>query len=74
MTGTPMLGRPSELWSLLNLLDPEGWPNFYAFAHRYCDARKAPWGWDFSGASNISELRHRLHTSGLCFAGASVTS
>ena len=65
MSGTPMLGRPSELWSLLNLLDPAGWPSFYAFAHRYCDARKAPWGWDFSGASNIPELRQHLHTSGL---------
>ena len=40
LTGTPMLGRPAELWSLLNLLDPVSWPNFYAFAHRYCDAVK----------------------------------
>ena len=60
-----MLGRPCELWSLLNLLDPSAWPNFYLFAHRYCDAVKTSWGWDFSGASNIPELRQRLHDSGL---------
>jgi SWI/SNF-related matrix-associated actin-dependent regulator of chromatin subfamily A-like protein 1 len=65
LTGTPMLGRPCELWSILNLLDPAEWPNFYVFAHRYCDAVKTSWGWDFSGASNISELRQRLHHSGL---------
>ena len=65
LTGTPMLGRPAELWSLLNLLDPVSWPNFYAFAHRYCDAVKTSWGWDFRGASNIHELRQRLHQSGL---------
>jgi SWI/SNF-related matrix-associated actin-dependent regulator of chromatin subfamily A-like protein 1 len=65
LTGTPMLGKPAELWSLLNLLDPAEWPNFYAFAHRYCDARRAPWGWDFGGATNIPELRQRLHQSGL---------
>ena len=65
LTGTPMLGRPCELWSILNLLDPAEWPNFYVFAHRYCDAVKTSWGWDFSGASNISELSQRLHHSGL---------
>jgi SWI/SNF-related matrix-associated actin-dependent regulator 1 of chromatin subfamily A len=65
LTGTPMLGRPCELWSLLNLLDPATWPNFYVFAHRYCDAVKTSWGWDFTGSSNIPELRARLHHSGL---------
>jgi SWI/SNF-related matrix-associated actin-dependent regulator 1 of chromatin subfamily A len=65
LTGTPMLGRPCELWSLLNLLDPAEWPNFYAFAHRYCDPVKTSWGWDFRGTSNIPELRQRLHHSGL---------
>ena len=65
LTGTPMLGRPCELWSILNLLDPAEWPNFYVFAHRYCDAVKTSWGWDFRGASNIPELHQRLHHSGL---------
>jgi SWI/SNF-related matrix-associated actin-dependent regulator 1 of chromatin subfamily A len=56
LSGTPMLNRPAELWSLLNLLEPACWPNFYRFAHRYCAPVKASWGWDFSGASNQREL------------------
>jgi SNF2 family DNA or RNA helicase len=49
LTGTPLLGRPAELWSLLNILEPERWPNFYQFAHRYCAPVRTSWGWDFSG-------------------------
>jgi SWI/SNF-related matrix-associated actin-dependent regulator 1 of chromatin subfamily A len=56
LSGTPMLNRPEELWSLLNLLDPLHWPSFYRFAHRYCGPVKTSWGWDFSGASNQREL------------------
>jgi SWI/SNF-related matrix-associated actin-dependent regulator 1 of chromatin subfamily A len=56
LSGTPMLNRPEELWSLLNLLDPFHWPSFYRFAHRYCGPIKTSWGWDFSGASNQREL------------------
>jgi SWI/SNF-related matrix-associated actin-dependent regulator of chromatin subfamily A-like protein 1 len=62
LSGTPMLNRPAELWSLLNLLDPVQWPSFYRFAHRYCAPQRAPWGWDFSGASNQRELNLSLRS------------
>jgi SWI/SNF-related matrix-associated actin-dependent regulator 1 of chromatin subfamily A len=60
LTGTPVLNRPSELWSLLNILDPARWPNFYRFAHRYCAPVKTAWGWDFRGSSHREELAMEL--------------
>jgi SWI/SNF-related matrix-associated actin-dependent regulator 1 of chromatin subfamily A len=60
LTGTPVLNRPAELWSLLNILEPNRWPNFYQFAHRYCAPVRTSWGWDFSGSSNREELAFEL--------------
>ena len=60
LSGTPMLNRPEELFSSLNLLDPKAWPNFYKFATRYCGAYRGKWGLDTSGATNIPELRERI--------------
>lgn len=62
LSGTPFYNRPKELWNLLNILDPVQWDNFFAFAHRYCAAKKTHWGWDFNGASNLPELKERLHS------------
>jgi SNF2 family DNA or RNA helicase len=61
LTGTPILNRPAELWSLLNTLDPNSWGTFFAFGRRYCDAFHGPFGWDFTGASNLDELQQRLN-------------
>jgi SWI/SNF-related matrix-associated actin-dependent regulator of chromatin subfamily A-like protein 1 len=60
LTGTPLLNGPAELWSLLNILEPNRWPNFYRFAHRYCAPVRTSWGWDFSGSSNREELALEL--------------
>lgn len=60
LTGTPFLNRPNELFTPLNMLRPKDWPEFFAFAHRYCAAIKGDMGWDFSGSSNEEELRERL--------------
>jgi len=62
LTGTPMMNRPSELFSLLNMLNPVEWDNFFHYAQRYCAAKKTYFGWDFNGASNLNELRDRLKT------------
>jgi SNF2 family DNA or RNA helicase len=64
LTGTPIMNRPAELWSLLNFLDAKAWGPFFPFAQRYCAAVKGPFGWDFSGASHLPELNERLRTSG----------
>lgn len=70
MTGTPIVNRPQELYGLLSWLDPVEWPanKFFGFAKRYCDAKQVKigrdkWAWDFSGASNLEELHHRLRST-----------
>lgn len=60
LTGTPIMNRPSELWHQLHILDSNAWPNFFSYARRYCNATKGNYGWDFSGASNLSELNEVL--------------
>lgn len=63
LTGTPVVNRPNELWPILNWLDPKTYGSFFAFARRYCNARHNGWGWDFSGASNLTELQQRLRST-----------
>ena len=60
ISGTPLTNRPSELWSVLNMLDPTTYPAFSSFANRYCRPKMTPWGWDYSGAQNLKELHQRL--------------
>ena len=60
LTGTPIVNRPKELWSLLHFLDSAKWNNFFRFARRYAGAFQTRFGWDFSGASNLEELQQTL--------------
>jgi hypothetical protein len=61
LTGTPVLNRPVELISQLGILGRlDEFGGFWPFAKRYCDAYKGEWGWDLSGASNLSELNQRM--------------
>ncbi len=65
LTGTPMLNRPIELYTTIKLLkvnDPV-LRDFWTYVKRFCDAQQTPWGWDFSGASNLDELQVRLRQS-----------
>lgn len=69
-TGTPIMNRPSELLTILQLL-----PNmlaelggFWWFAKRYCAAIHRRYFsheyWDFSGAQNLQELAKRIRETG----------
>lgn len=59
LSGTPLVNRPAELFPTLNVLRPDKFVNFFAFASDYCNLRRTPWGLDYSGAKNLPEL-HRL--------------
>lgn len=60
LTGTPVLNRPEEIWPVCNILRPEEFSSFFEFAQRFCQARKAPWGWEYKGAKNLKELNELL--------------
>ncbi len=60
MSGTAIKNRPYELFSLLNFLDQKEWNNSHAFGVKYAAGFESPWGWDFSGASNLEELFTRI--------------
>src|SRR5271157_877589 len=63
MTGTPIVNRPKELWTLVHEIDPEDLgKSFFKFHMRYCDAQRNSYGWDFSGASNLEELQTGLRS------------
>lgn len=59
LSGTPMLNRPIELWTVLHLLNPDVFDSRWDFAQRFCSPEWTPWGWSYRGASNTEDL-HRL--------------
>ncbi|XP_064183604.1 SWI/SNF-related matrix-associated actin-dependent regulator of chromatin subfamily A-like protein 1 [Anguilla rostrata] len=63
LSGTPAMSRPSELYTQILAIRPGFFPRFHEFGSRYCDARQLPWGWDYSGSSNLTELRLLLEES-----------
>jgi SWI/SNF-related matrix-associated actin-dependent regulator 1 of chromatin subfamily A len=62
LSGTPFLNHPSELYSLLNMLDPIGFNNYYAYAVKYCGAMKIDGFFTIpkNTVTNVDELTKRL--------------
>ena len=56
LTGTPMTGRPRDLFNLLRCVGHPSARSFLSFAKRYCGAYRNDFGWVTTGASNIDEL------------------
>ncbi|XP_053374733.1 SWI/SNF-related matrix-associated actin-dependent regulator of chromatin subfamily A-like protein 1 isoform X2 [Mercenaria mercenaria] len=56
LSGTPALSRPSELFTQIDAVCPFLF-KFHDFGVRYCAGTKLPWGWDYSGSSNMEELQ-----------------
>lgn len=56
LSGTPMTNRPVQLWSILNIIRPDLFPDFWGFAHEYCEPKMGFWGWEFKGATNRKGL------------------
>lgn len=60
LSGTPLVNRPAELFPTLNLIRPDIYDSFFAFASRYCKPELKPWGWQYKGATNLAELHKKL--------------
>ena len=56
LSGTPLMNKPMELWTVLNLLHPKQFKSRMKFAHKFCGAEWTPWGWKFDGASHTEKL------------------
>lgn len=60
LSGTPIISKPIEIWNPLHIINPSVFPSRFAFGTRYCAAFQGPYGWDYSGASNLEELHQVL--------------
>ncbi|AFU87299.1 putative DNA helicase [Caulobacter virus Magneto] len=69
LSGTPMMNRPIEMWSIVKAFDPDGLGKSYNdFGYRYCDGwfdntRGKHGAYNFTGASNLEELGYRLRST-----------
>ncbi|XP_068428512.1 SWI/SNF-related matrix-associated actin-dependent regulator of chromatin subfamily A-like protein 1 isoform X2 [Clinocottus analis] len=63
LSGTPAMSRPCELYTQILAVRPTLFPRFHEFGMRYCGATQSTWGWDYSGSSNLGELRLLLDES-----------
>lgn len=60
LTGTPILSRPAELWTLAHALDPDYFSDSFQYERRYCNGHTTDYGWNARGASNLKELQREL--------------
>ncbi len=60
LSGTPLMNRTKELWSILNILHPKDFPSFWLYAQEYCAPKWTPWGWNCDGSSNLPKLHKSL--------------
>ena len=71
LTGTPILNRPQEMWSLVDwcLMDVAIWDRFEHFRSRtkfwtrYAGYREGRYGWEFGGPQNLPELQREARLS-----------
>ena len=61
LTGTPILSKPVELWTLIQACDPRGLGrNWMEFVYEFCGAYDDGFGMKYDGASNLDKLNRLL--------------
>lgn len=61
LTGSPLLNKVDELWSLLYRIDPASYPSYWTFRQRYC-VMGGYQGKQIVGVQNEQELMMRLQS------------
>lgn len=59
LTGSPLMNRADELWSLLHRVAPDQFPKYWPFVHRYCVFGGFQ-GKQIVGVKNEGELKSKL--------------
>jgi len=57
MTGTPIINRASELFSLLQILFPKRFTSYWSFVHKYCEVFNNGWGWQVKDIMDPNDYR-----------------
>ena len=60
LSATPLMNRTIELYTALNLMDPEKWNDWYSYTKRYCNGHMGDWGYECKGSSNLDELKQEI--------------
>ena len=64
LSGTPLLNRVKELWTILTMVSRGRFGDWKEFANRYCNPKLMRIGkrrfWNYDGRSNVAELSARL--------------
>jgi SNF2 family DNA or RNA helicase len=64
LTGTPITGRPMNLWPICEAFDPNDLgKNWKTFAYRYCNGHEEAGRFDTTGASHLDELQVKARLS-----------
>ncbi|XP_025420462.1 SWI/SNF-related matrix-associated actin-dependent regulator of chromatin subfamily A-like protein 1 isoform X1 [Sipha flava] len=62
LSGTPALSRPIELYTQIKAITRNNFMTPIEYGKRYCNGQETIYGWDFSGSSNMEELKIILET------------
>lgn len=64
LTGTPIVSKPDNLWSILNWLYPEEYSSYWRFFHTYVKAVREQangrWFWKAVGTKNEKQLQDNM--------------
>lgn len=63
LTGTPIVNRPAEFFTILNMLAPTEFNSWMRYVQRYCGAYHDGFGWNVNGATHTAELYERVNGS-----------
>lgn len=63
LSGTPIENKPIELYNAISIIKPDLFPKQWHFIQHYCNPKYNGFGWNYNGASNITELHDILTTT-----------